>query len=244
MKVLLVNSLYAPDETGGAERAVRVLAEELLRRGVDVTGACLSSQGRLTRDTVNGVPVVRLPLANIYFPFRREAAHPTWQRLLWHLIDDWNPLMARRLGQVMDEIQPDVVNLHNLAGLSASAIGAARAHAGCRSCKPCTTTTSCVRAPPCSITAGSAGRRATAAVRSPAAAVQAAASRSRRASARPCCIRWPRPVHSRMHGGAWSSTTRTRLLAPTAACPSILPCSLVLHQFHCVLHRCTGLSDI
>ena len=127
MKVLLVNSLYAPDETGGAERAVRVLAEELLRRGVDVTGACLSSQGRLTRDTVNGVPVVRLPLANIYFPFRREAAHPTWQRLLWHLIDDWNPLMARRLGQVMDEIQPDVVNLHNLAGLSASAIGAARA---------------------------------------------------------------------------------------------------------------------
>ncbi len=127
MRVLLVNSLYAPDETGGAERAVRVLAEELLRRGVDVTVACLSPAGRLTRDIVDGVPVVRLPLANIYFPFVRRAPPAAWQRLLWHMIDDWNPLMARRLGQVMDEIQPDIVNLHNLAGLSASAVGAAHA---------------------------------------------------------------------------------------------------------------------
>lgn len=127
MKVLLVNSLYAPDETGGAERAVRVLAEELLRRGVDVTVACLSPAGRLTRDTVDDVPVVRLPLANIYFPFMRRASPAGWQRLLWHLLDDWNPLMARRLGQVMDAVQPDIVNLHNLAGLSAAAIGAAHA---------------------------------------------------------------------------------------------------------------------
>lgn len=127
MRVLLVNSLYAPDEAGGAERAVRVLAEELLRRGVDVTVACLSSEGRLRHDTIDGVPVVRLPLANLYFPFMRDAPPPTWQRFFWHLIDDWNPVMARRLGRVMDETRPDVVNLHNLAGLSAAAIGAARA---------------------------------------------------------------------------------------------------------------------
>ena len=127
MRVLLVNSLYAPDETGGAERAVRVLAEELLRRSVDVTVACLSPAGRLTRDTVDGVPIVRLPLANIYFPFGRRASPAAWQRLLWHMIDDGNPIMARRLGRVMDETRPDLVNLHNLAGLSASAIGAAHA---------------------------------------------------------------------------------------------------------------------
>ncbi len=125
MKVLLVNSLYAPDETGGAERAVRVLAEELLRRGFEVTVACLSRQGRLARDIVDGVPVTRLPLANLYFPFGGDAQPRAWRRAAWHLLDDWNPVMARRLGRVMDEVRPDVVNLHNLAGFSAAAIGAA-----------------------------------------------------------------------------------------------------------------------
>lgn len=125
MKVLLVNSLYAPDEAGGAERAVRIIAEALLQRGLDVTVACLSPRGRLARDAVGGVTVVRLPLANIYHPFERSAPRPAWQRALWHFIDDWNPVMARRLGRVMDEVRPDVVNLHNLAGFSSAAISAA-----------------------------------------------------------------------------------------------------------------------
>lgn len=129
MRVLLVNSLYAPDETGGAERAVRVLAEELLRRGFGVTVACLSLQGRFVRDMVDGVPVMRLPLANLYLPFGRDAQPWAWQRAVWHLLDDWNPVMAHRLGRVMDDVRPDVVNLHNLAGFSAAAIGAAHGRA-------------------------------------------------------------------------------------------------------------------
>lgn len=125
MRVLLVNSLYAPDERGGAEHAVRIIAEELLRRDVHVTVTCLSPVRRPARDAVGGVAVIRLPLANIYHPFTPGAPKRAWQRAIWHGIDDWNPVMARRLGWVMDEVRPDVVNLHNLAGFSAAAVGAA-----------------------------------------------------------------------------------------------------------------------
>lgn len=127
MKILLVNSLYHPQELGGAERAVRLLAEGLVGRGFDVTVACLSPSGREERSTVGGVQIVRLPLANVYWPFsERDMPVGGLKRAFWHLLDGYNSAMGARLGRVLDEVQPDIVHLNNLAGFSVAVLTAAK----------------------------------------------------------------------------------------------------------------------
>lgn len=127
MRVLLVNSLFYPDEPGGAERVVRVLATALTRRGIETLVVALSRSGRVEHDVVGDVQVTRVPLANIYNPFADGRSHPGWKRLVWHGLDDWNPVMRRRLGKIIKAFRPDIVDLHNLAGFSSSAIAAAKA---------------------------------------------------------------------------------------------------------------------
>jgi glycosyltransferase involved in cell wall biosynthesis len=39
-------------------------------------------------------------------------------RACWHAIDLWNPLMIQPLRTVLDQIQPDVINSHNIDGFS------------------------------------------------------------------------------------------------------------------------------
>lgn len=127
MKILLVNSLYHPQEIGGAERAVRLLAEGLVGRGFAVTVACLSPSGRNERDVVGGVQVVRLPLANVYWPFSgRETPVGGLRRAFWHVVDGYNTAMGTRLGRILDETRPDLVHLNNLAGFSVAALAAAK----------------------------------------------------------------------------------------------------------------------
>lgn len=127
MRILIVNSLFQPYENGGAERAVRLLAEGLRESGFDASVACLSPANTEVRDVVHGVPVFRLPLANLYWPFAGNAGPVSGaKRALWHLFDTYNPVMGARLGRLLDHLRPDVVHFNNLAGFSVAALVAAR----------------------------------------------------------------------------------------------------------------------
>ena len=124
MRVLLVNSLYAPDEVGGAERSVRSLAEELTQAGVDVHVAALTRQG-LSTEKLSGVTVHRIGLANLYWPFgdvRRRAL----SRAVWHWNDRANAAMARQFSSLLEDVRPDLVHTNNLAGFSVSLWRAAK----------------------------------------------------------------------------------------------------------------------
>lgn len=125
-KILFVSTLYHPHAVGGAEATVRMLAEEAVRQGMTATVVTLAPDGRETTATVAGVRVIYLPLANLFFLHGRKPA-PRWLRPLWHVIDAWNPLMARRVGRVLDAERPDVVNVHNAQGFSVAVwVAAAR----------------------------------------------------------------------------------------------------------------------
>lgn len=69
------------------------------------------------RSALNGVQVHYLPLPNLYWPFPVPTA-PSMLRVAWHLIDTYNARAAGALGRVLDEIRPDVVNTHVIAGFS------------------------------------------------------------------------------------------------------------------------------
>ena len=119
MKVLYLNSLYPPHVGGGAEIALAGMVEGFRARGQDVTVLTTHGGAGVVRDTVQGVPVVRVGSKNIYwhFPLRNR---PAWARTLWHALDSCNLPMAHQVGRVIDEIKPDLMVCHNLPGLSAA----------------------------------------------------------------------------------------------------------------------------
>ncbi|MCG7601030.1 glycosyltransferase [Halomonas sp. McH1-25] len=117
MKVLIVNTLYYPHRVGGAEVSVQLLAESLVGMNVEVRVICLTDEGDRKEQIVNGVVVIYLPLRNIYWPFGdKEPA--VWEKVLWHFIDIYNPMMSKQLEREIVLYNPDVVHTNNLAGFS------------------------------------------------------------------------------------------------------------------------------
>lgn len=125
MKVALLNSYYCPDELGGAEVVVRRLATSMLELGMDVRVLSLTGGNAVTRQVRDGVPVVRVPAGSAWPPGGRGRLG----RLARHARDRWNRAMAARIAAVLRNDAVDLVNTHNLIGIS-PAIWTAAAKAG------------------------------------------------------------------------------------------------------------------
>lgn len=119
MKVVFVSTLYAPNERGGAERTVRILAETLVARGHEAVVISLAPDGVAREGTLNGVRTYYVPLANVFWK-QTEATRSRAARMLWHFIDAYNPIMAHRVRKILKREQPDVVQTGNLQGFSVS----------------------------------------------------------------------------------------------------------------------------
>lgn len=124
MKIVLINTLYAPLSVGGAERVVDSLARSLVRGGDAVTVLTLTPDRTASVAHEAGVKIIRLPLRNVYWPFRTQHAAPA--RLLWHAIDSHNPVASADVASRLREEQPDLVHTHNLAGFSSSTFKAVK----------------------------------------------------------------------------------------------------------------------
>lgn len=126
MRVLLLNTLYAPHIGGGAEVMLQHMAEGLHARGHEVQVLCTGPEAGLRRETLNQVAVLRAGLRNLYWPFD-EQGYGALKRLAWHARDRYNHGMRKVLAKVLAELQPDLVVCHNLSGWSISAWDAIRA---------------------------------------------------------------------------------------------------------------------
>lgn len=115
MRILLINSFYAPDIRGGAEYSVKKLAEGLQRKGHTVRVLCTGDFD--TKEIIDGVEVVRF---RQYGAYKEKNIHdvPRWRRLLGHLLDIWNLGNYKRLSQEISEFAPDVINTNNLYGIT------------------------------------------------------------------------------------------------------------------------------
>ena len=119
MKITIINTLYTPYKIGGAEVSVQILAESLAEKGHQVQVICLTEKKEAWFDNINNVDVCYIPLANMYWPYGKKR-NPSWKRLLWHLIDQYNPVMAKAVEKQIKLFKPDVVHTNNLAGFSLS----------------------------------------------------------------------------------------------------------------------------
>lgn len=124
MKVLMVNTLYHPYGTGGAERSTQLLAEGLVDRGHDVSVLCAMPEPGWAIEVHNGVTVYYTGLKNVYWPYD-EGENPALLKPVWHAVDSLNPWMQERVGMVLKRVSPDILHSHNLGGFSVSAWRAA-----------------------------------------------------------------------------------------------------------------------
>lgn len=126
MKILLVNTLYYPNVIGGAERSVQFLAEALLRKDHEVIVVSASLNRGIQVNEVNGVKVYYVGLKNLYWPFNQKQ-NSDLLKSLWHLLDIYNPLMAREVDRIMTIEKPDVVHTNNLSCFSVAVWRTAKA---------------------------------------------------------------------------------------------------------------------
>ncbi|GAB2582922.1 glycosyltransferase family 4 protein [Ramlibacter solisilvae] len=126
MKPLFISSLYHPNQVGGAEKIVRIVAEGMRQQGHDPVVVTVQQESGHRIDQVNGVKVHYLGLKNLYWPWAREERSGLL-RAAWHGIDRHNVFMARAVGRVLDLEKPDIVNSHQLTGLSCAVWGAVKA---------------------------------------------------------------------------------------------------------------------
>lgn len=120
VKILIINTLYTPNHVGGAEISVQMLAEELVKKGHTVRVLCISPEKNRTSALVNKVEVVYIPLANIYWPFDNVRKN-IFKKMLWHLIDTYNPVMKKHVNKELKEFNPQIVHTNNIGGFSVSA---------------------------------------------------------------------------------------------------------------------------
>jgi len=123
MKICIVNSQFNPDTPGGAEVSVKVLAESLAASGHTTVVLTLGHKDAIM--VQNGVKVYVVALSNIYMPFPDNRARDLF-KYAWHAIDSYNPVMAHKVGRILDEECPDLLHTNVIAGFSVAIWGEAK----------------------------------------------------------------------------------------------------------------------
>lgn len=126
MKVVLLSYLFGANTGGGAVAAVRYLARGLRERGVEVTVITTHDGPQETFTTPEDVRVHALPPQNLYWVGDKDRQSVP-AKILWQLIDVWNPRLFTPVKQLLELEAPDVVHIHKLRGLSSAAWSAAAA---------------------------------------------------------------------------------------------------------------------
>ncbi|MDP3759915.1 MAG: glycosyltransferase family 4 protein [Ramlibacter sp.] len=117
MKPLFISSLYHPNQVGGAEKVVLIIAESMLQHGHTPVVVTMHDGPADHIADVGGVKVRYMALRNIYWPYAPTQRRAV-SKALWHGVDSCNLPMARAVARALDAEKPDVVNTHNLTGFS------------------------------------------------------------------------------------------------------------------------------
>ncbi|MEM6306362.1 MAG: glycosyltransferase [Pseudomonadota bacterium] len=128
MNILIVSQIYYPQKEGGAERVARHTADMLHRHGhrVNILALCHKTQGPPADITAN-IPVYRLPYTQDVLPGTGPMNMPPLQKLRWHMHNAYGGVKAGPMGQLLDQIRPDVIYEHNSRLLHPRLARAARA---------------------------------------------------------------------------------------------------------------------
>jgi glycosyltransferase involved in cell wall biosynthesis len=116
MRILFINVLYEPYIGGGAEITLKELVKGSQILGHKVKVLTFWDKNDKEED-MDGIPVYRAKIPNIYFPYGKQR-QPFLKRRLWHVLDIYNPLAKKIVLKQIREYKPDLVSIHNTQGWS------------------------------------------------------------------------------------------------------------------------------
>jgi glycosyltransferase involved in cell wall biosynthesis len=124
MKIVIISSFWDLKTGGGTAVVVRGLAYGLQSLGHKVVVITTHRHNKTTADHENGLTVYRLFPKNLYW-IRDKHEQPITKRIVWHLIDIWNPHAYLQVRKILSREKPDIVHTHKLQGMSPSTWAAA-----------------------------------------------------------------------------------------------------------------------
>jgi len=121
MKICFITNLFPPFVVGGAEIVVDDLARQMQQMGHDVIviSTLPNYSPKTSVEIINGIKIYRFYPLNVYSAYRARNKI-IFFRLLWHLIDIWNIHSFLMVRKILFFEKPDIVNTHNIPGLSSS----------------------------------------------------------------------------------------------------------------------------
>lgn len=127
MKVLQVSGLYDPHFGGGAEYSALALRKALEKRGHEVAVVTTCSDAS---EISLGGPVgrVRMWRYKMPRPYAVGEAAPAWKRIIWHLMDHFDPRNRWFIRQAIRQVKPDVAVFHCIQGLGHNIVREFKAH--------------------------------------------------------------------------------------------------------------------
>ena len=124
MRILIVNSFYFPDQVGGAERSIKILADELVRKGHSVGVFATGSVDDWKEEVIDGVQVFRVPTGNI--SARVPNGLSFLKKPVFHLHNTYTQSAGQQFSAACEKFRPDVIHSNNLAWISVSVWAAAK----------------------------------------------------------------------------------------------------------------------
>lgn len=124
MRIGFINNAYFPTQFGGSERSVQMLAESIVRQGHEAAVLTISPQEKFEEHQVNGINVTYLPHKNV--SLANEKKKNPLRRIVWHLIDSYNPWTGADVKRWLEKEKPDLVQTNILGGISVAAWDAVR----------------------------------------------------------------------------------------------------------------------
>lgn len=121
MKVCLVNSFYEPDILGGAEVSVKILAENLIKKGIEVFVICSGEED--TEEIINGVKVYRRKINSICTTksyIQNNEKINKCNKIIYKSIEINNIFNKNKFKYILEKENPDVVHVNNIYGISSS----------------------------------------------------------------------------------------------------------------------------
>ena len=124
MKCLIISTLFPPDMLGGAELACSELAKWLVEQGheVHVLTTAKAQDEQLEGEKINGLNMWRIYMSRPYPAF----FHPSnggVKKMIWHIQDHFDPRNESLVDKILDQVNPDVVNIHCIQGFGYNALG-------------------------------------------------------------------------------------------------------------------------
>lgn len=118
LNILFIASYYYPYEIGGAEMMLQIHMEALKSYGHSVSLLTLGPKSNeIEQNERNSIRVYRTPIKNVYWP-KDKLKQGKIKKVLWHLIDVYNPRNNNNIDIVIDKVKPDIIICENIAGWS------------------------------------------------------------------------------------------------------------------------------